>query len=546
VTDIGSSNNQLDLQSLNNTIEFFTDFNYYNYYGLDFLRFYAKKGLKVVGFYSGNYEFHKLIDTLLSLKDKNNNNSESLQAVYQLAMELKQKDSDKFNKKNLKNILEDTLYYKLNNLSKKQQYELSISLLQFAESVEVELSEEENLQKIINDYNDKYGFFNTLTPGKIAAMLFAAAVALSEGIASVYFMGVYTIQSLLFIGVPSFLVNYLLFYPDLEKLICSTNQSDNNTNNSNWLVKFGLPFAAVAAGAMTAFVALNSMLETFGTIFFNLSPALALSAPPIGLITFVSFFAFSSFVANTALLLGGFSLNNVSYFLPKEGKNIFTRLSDNFVDTFKNLINGNFLDASANLGKLLVDSAMLVAGVVLAASIYISSLGLFRNQAVKTLTGVFGLSFDLSDLISIAAVTYCGQLLNGFFYIDKILYPLNSLGNALFAETKESPENTETQKDELFENINNVACANNMFPEVTMGASLGLIAYFSWINGYAQGEGFANDSLSTSGLEWLSFGALTAGAASMYAYCLGTISSFIANYNQASDYIQKDPSSNKI
>ena len=575
-----SFNNQLDLQGLNNTVEFFLDFNYFNYYSLDFLRFYAKKTLKLVGFYDGDYKFHQLIDTILSLKDKDGGNAKSLLTVYQLSSELKKAQFDKFDKfdkESLKNIIEDILYSKLYNLSNKQQYELSSSLLEFSESVGIELSAKNEIQKIIDDYNQEYGFFNTLTPGKVCAMLFAAAVALSEGIASVYFMGVYTMQSLFFIGVPSFLVNYLLFYPSLEQLICSDGSEETNSSEkedkttlgyyvnltSGFFSNYILPPASFAAGAITAFVALNSMLETFGAIFFNLSPILALTAPPASLVAFVSFFAFSSFIANTALLLEGFKPSNISYFYQNGENNIFSRLYKNFTEFCSNLIDANFAKAFTSLGKVLIDASMLGAGITLAAFIYMSSLGLFRNQAVKTLTSVFGLSSYLADFISIAAVTYCGQLLNGLFYVDKILYPVNYLGNALFGETlgvikkpvdaaeealallSDSYNSVDEQAENILNNLNNAACANNSVPSAAIGASLGVIAYFSWINGYAQGEGFASDSLSTSGLEWLSLGFLTASTASMCAYCLGTLSSFIANYNQASDYIQNDTSGNK-
>ena len=47
-------------QEINNTLGFFLDYNYYNYYGLNFLRFYAKKALKLFGIYDGNSRFHDL------------------------------------------------------------------------------------------------------------------------------------------------------------------------------------------------------------------------------------------------------------------------------------------------------------------------------------------------------------------------------------------------------------------------------------------------------------------------------------------------------
>ena len=90
------------------------------------------------------------------------------------------------------------------------------------------------------------------------------------------------------------------------------------------------------------------------------------------------------------------------------------------------------------------------------------------------------------------------------------------------------------------ENISNAASANNSVHGAATCAVLGTMALFSWINGDSQGRGFGNDEMSISSLQWLSLGYLGTQAASLYAYFLGTVSSFVANFEQASDYLLED------
>lgn len=558
-----SSNQSLNNQELQDTLKFFTEFNYYNYYSLNFIRFYAKKASKLVGYSKANDKFYNLIETILTLKSEGGDNTESLVAVLELAQAVQNN--------NIENTLCAIFTNKFTNLSPKQKAEFAASLLDFAKvyGIKIDSTTSDSSQQAINEFKNNGSFYKTLTLGKIFAIVCALAVSMTEAISSVYFMGVYTMGALLSIGLPSFAVNFLLFYPDLKKLICSSeDNSKSSKSNPNFLVKFGLPFAAVAAGVMTAFVALNSMLETFGTIFFGLSPALALTAPPLGLITFVSVFAFASFLANTALLLNGFSFNNLTYFFPKEeGKaNVLTRLYNNFSSIIIGLQTNNVSLISKSTGKLILDLSLIGAAVALAASIYMSSLGVFQTQAIKTLTSVFGLSEGLSSLISIVSVQYCGQFLNGLFYVDKILYPLNYLANSLFNDVIGNSSNIDITdkvkiqiaKSEILKNIkqdsfdkeiisiNNAASASNAVPSLGLGLVMGCIGYFSWINGYSQGEGFAKDPLSNSGLQWLSFGLLTSKSASLYAYCLGTLGSFIANYNNSYVFLTSDSSKEQL
>ncbi len=571
--------NSADFIKLNNTLQFFLDYNHYDYYSLNFIRFYAKKSLKILGFYDGNNDFHTLVENLLSLTDKKGSNAEGVLAVSQLAQILNEHDNtDKVS--NLEEKLGEVFKDKFKSISPMQQVTFIKSVLGFSNSLGIKLKNQDDLNKIVTDYDKEHDFFNNLDGKKLFSIVCSIVVAFSEAIAAVYFFGVYSVSTLIGIGFPALVVNYLLFYPSVEKAVYKYFNDapvDIKAKESSFFDYLSTALKltlATAAGAMTAFIALNSMLETFGVVIYGLSPSLALANPPLGLISVVSAIAFSSFIANTALLFDGFDFKNISYFLgainsnnsdeagkdiDKKNNFILYRIYNNFVDLFKNLYETNISAALANLGKLALDTIMLGAAAALSVSIYVVTLGLFKNQAIKTLHTLCGLSHALSETIAFVTVTLCGQLLNGMFYVDKILKPLNDLGIFLFGSIMGIVKSKEDSCDEVLEtlesqnmdisdndkdiisNLSNSAKADNM-PVASTCITLGVIAGFSWINGDSQGRGFGSDELSINNLQWLSAGYLSTKAANLYGYFLGTVSSFIANYEQAANYILEDKS----
>lgn len=357
-------------------------------------------------------------------------------------------------------------------------------------------------------------------------VLVSGLVALSGAISTIYMFGNINLLNALFFGSSSFTINFLLYYPDIRDIDLA-----DIFKNFDFVSMLKLSLA-VLAGLLTAIIVFNSTIEVMGVMLFGLTPAIAISSPPPLLLLIGAVLTLSSFIANTALYLNSFNLNNVSYFydVSKKSLIILDRLYDNSLELFNSLTNLKIKDITNNTIKILADTLMISTSLVLASSIYLLSWGLFKTQVSKVTVDFFKITNVLYQNI-IKAVVCFGQILNGLFYADKILKPVNNLGLYIFGKLL----NIKTY------NINSNGEINNSFEikkiSLTQEALVLAMLICSCSNAIASGKGFMNDPNGISNVSSFFLNSITKSNLALYAFFLGASSSFIANFEKSSEAV---------
>jgi len=357
-----------------------------------------------------------------------------------------------------------------------------------------------------------------------APVIISGLVSLSGAISTIYFSGSFNILNVLFFGSSSFIINFLLYYPDIRDM--DLYKAFENFDFVTFL-KLSL---SVLAGLLTAIVVFNSTLEVIGAVLFGLTPVAAIAQPPLLLLLIGGGLTMASFIANTALYLNSFNLNNISYFFDtaKSSLIIWQRLIDNTNGLLDGFYNLDIMNIISNAFKVLADLFVIAASLVLATSIYLLSWGIFKTQVSKVSVDFFKITNIIYQNI-INSIVCVGQLLNGLFYVDKILKPVNSLALYLFGG---------------FLNIENSDCKDEKNSEtenkdVTLSQK-GLVVIMlicSCSNAAASGKGFMNDPESISFIDSLFNYSFAESNLTLYAFVLGAMSSFIANFEKSSEAV---------
>jgi len=362
-------------------------------------------------------------------------------------------------------------------------------------------------------------FFNT-------PVLISGLVSLSGAISTVYMYGNLNILNVLFFGSSSFIINFLLYYPDIRDM--DLYKTFDNFDFSSCL-KLSL---SILAGLLTAIVVFNSTLEVLGVMLFGLTPVIAITTPPLLLMLIGGGLTIASFIANTALYLNSFNLNNISYFfdISKNSLIIWQRLVDNTKSLFNALWDLNLINVMSNTFKILADLFVIATSLVLATSIYLLSWGLFKTQVSKVSVDFFKITNAIYQSI-INGFVCLGQLLNGLFYVDKILKPINALSLYLFGDFLGIENN----------NCNNEKNVNLETEEVSLlqKVLVTIMLICSCSNAAASGKGFMNDPESINYLD--SLFSYNFGKAHLvsYAFALGASSSLVANIEKSSEAVLK-------
>ena len=356
----------------------------------------------------------------------------------------------------------------------------------------------------------------------IASIVVAGTVGLGEALVAVYFSGSFAVV------LPAFLISFVLFRMDTFDLFDSfvgdrLFKDKDGKSFTKWkgvALKIAMALA-IFAGAACGFLQLNSILITFGSLFWGLSAVAAVTAAPLTLMILACSVAFISAVANTALLY-----MNVEKFIRDEE---YTP----YIETF-NMIFGR---SDKKMGWKLFHIIFAVTGVTLAVSIYLITLGLYKAQAMTVFNSFCNFSMKTSIILT-NLVVHPGQILNGFFYarnvvnlIKKIESGLKSLINKILPKTWQDLEPQSVAANVAQDKDSNAN--NNQIPWLALSyvalSTVGYIVVFycAATNGIAQGQGAANEKLSW---DWLTKIKIPTSIAQPFVFGLMAVASTSANF----------------
>lgn len=183
-------------------------------------------------------------------------------------------------------------YFDEHNLN----YHISIS----SKDIATVAQEQKNIKDRKQNRTRKFGLL-------VTAVFFAVFVAIPEGALPVYALGVFTAANLLYVGLPAFIISYLLFRQDIYGLLKDyfAKKKTATNNNSEIPTAHRIILNLLIAAVSLTFTCLcfNSIFNPFAAIFVQLvSNPVALSyLVPIRFAVSI-FFSIIAFVANLALL----------------------------------------------------------------------------------------------------------------------------------------------------------------------------------------------------------------------------------------------------
>lgn len=313
-------------------------------------------------------------------------------------------------------------------------------------------------------------------------------VGVGEGlIAAVFIMGTLPfLPALLVIGIPAGICNYFLFRNDsfsVLKEIWFGKSTD--TPRTKIMKAFSTLFSA-GAGAAYGFLSFGSATIGIGHLFFGLSAAAAMAAPPVGLIVIAAIVAVVTAIALTTLY---------DYMIRKwidEGIiDDLKKTKNNIIDFFKkpNLENKTWKDLTpAETCKQVAKKAaqLLFLAVVAAACVTISvvTLGLFSHKAIMIFHKSFGIATAIADKCAVG-LSIMGAAVNSLFYSRGVVRALNVVKNVVTAPVKLynaakdkwtdfKKSNTMQKVETIFNGIARFLLFGCVFANSVMGQGLGM------------------------------------------------------------------------
>jgi hypothetical protein len=343
----------------------------------------------------------------------------------------------------------------------------------------------------------------------VLSMAIALIVAAGEAMIVLFFTGSIGPLGLLLVAAPAFFVSYYLYRLDVYHLLKSVvsgalfkDKRDKDKGGQSFSlgkkILFGFVFAlSIFSGLSFGLLQVNSILTTFGVLFWGLTAASAIAAPPVGLIILAVSMALVSAVATTAL----FYMNFVNF--------VRERKYQQYIDLFKHIFgkNKNQPISIFSVVKTAFDLLFLGIGLAAAAFIYVFSLGVYHSQAFNALH-VFLKFSEKNTQILCHLFVHAGQLLNGFFYMRHIMDAAIGARDFLW----HFPARILRFFDWMFDRVFDAGARGKQPSRRYEGQALA-IRVFSWlplgvlgvcccINGRAQGLGVMRDERS---MRWVSF-----------------------------------------
>lgn len=369
--------------------------------------------------------------------------------------------------------------------------------------VQVEQQEIDNKQRVVPEQARRQLSLDWMYSS--ASVAIAGVVGLGEALVAVYFMGLVGLMPILSLAIPAFIVNFMLFRSDTYQFLKSFGNGElfRDKNNKSFKGKtrafliftMGLAFFA---GISCGFLQLNSILTTFGGLFWGISAAIAISAPPLGLILVASTVAFISAIANTALLYA-----NVEKFIKEKEY-------QKYIDIFDQIFGrGKYKHQKVALGWKFYHGFFAIFGLTAAVAVYVISLGLYQAQALTVFRNFCHLSAKTSNILTYIVVHATGQLLNGFFYARNMLTAVQRFEEGVkftFVSCFDIAKRVFNKSDDNY----NPDCTKKIKASWTLIAkfcvSVAIFAglfYCCFKNGAAQGRGAMSEPRSLAWLEAL-------------------------------------------
>lgn len=240
------------------------------------------------------------------------------------------------------------------------------------------------------------------------------------------------VLSLLVVGIPAAICNFVLFRADsfdVMKQIWFGKAEDTPLQRK---LKTVSTLFSAGAGVAYGFLSFGSAMTAFGHLFFGLTTAAAMTAPPLGLIFLAAVIAVVTAVALTTLY--DFMIRR---FIDKADIGKLKKIKQDFVDYFKpKLEKGETLGPKFVLKKIVqVLFHVTFAAIGLAVSVVaiIATTRLFKHKAVDVFHGAFRLSDRAAQIVSDVVVYGLGAAINALFYGKSAFFLVNTIKSVVHA-----------------------------------------------------------------------------------------------------------------
>ncbi len=266
-------------------------------------------------------------------------------------------------------------------------------------------------------------------------------VALGEAVVAAVLgatLGAPLLPAFLMIGIPAFLINFVLFrghsYWSLKEIfvdgfLTRLFRDENNELIKGFSLKMMLVCALVtslAAGLGFGLLSFHTALTGFGSLLFKLSAAAALGAPGVGLIVIASTIAVVSACALFALFFCA----------------VAQAIKTNAWGRFKNYLYKNTIGLDwgnqpvKSFVSMLAELVKVSVILVLSVCVAVASFALYGSKALDIGLRFFHMANSAAHLLSTLVVA-CAEPVNVFFQVNSIITGINISQNwASFAVKK--------------------------------------------------------------------------------------------------------------
>ena len=316
-------------------------------------------------------------------------------------------------------------------------------------------------------------------------------VGVGEGMVALVF------SSATWVFFPAFLCNYFLFRSDSYiifkdiyfRKIWNKENGGNLSKREKGLIFFTLIFTA-SAGISFGFISFGTALTAIGHLFFGLTAAAAMSAPPVGLAVIAAIVATVTAIA----LFTAFSYMITKFVrsdILEKTKIIPSQIKDFYTKEWVKC--ENFSQKSVYIVKKSLESIIHLTCMALALTIstivIIASCALMKSSATNILHKTLKISTTIANKAANIIALALGSACNGLFYAKGIFEIINTLKHIPL--TIAHPKKTWHAIQSNYRS--NTANKYQLFQSIKVGLSRLFLFSCCIINGYAQSKGFSGN-----------------------------------------------------
>ncbi|MDF1797489.1 MAG: hypothetical protein P1U63_13220 [Coxiellaceae bacterium] len=374
---------------------------------------------------------------------------------------------------------------------------------------------EKSLRKVY-EFRDSTGYSPDATKQKAkergwkkwfqrVALGIAITVGIGEALVAVVFAGLPLLVGALAIGIPAFLVNFYLLKGaasgTLKEVFLGRffkNQYGETVSKGKKIAISAASIFVVAAGLCYGVLSFGSALSGLGGLFFGLTAAASLAAPPLGLMVLAGFVATVTAVAITTLFyvsVADFIKNDRAQQLGRYYRKTGSEIAQHWKE-------GKYGHA---VGRVLWEGCKALFVVGLTSLVTLCSFGKFHGKTLSLMTSFFrspghtaskvgyvvsalaapvnslfaGRSMELTRKLIGSAASYVGRKVRGFAKSIK----------AFFSKKEKSTASADESKAVKAE-VSPIACYAQVKAKVTMG----VLVASTVANAQAQAGGMSTDT----------------------------------------------------